>query len=118
VKRRRIVVETLIRAPREVVFDARFPHESLHESRVFGIPTRFDVRVVEAERPARYVDEATHRAFRMLRHVHEFIEVDGGTLMRDTVEYESPFGAMAGWVLRRFVKKRASALGVRRPCRR
>lgn len=109
-KRRRIVVETLIRAPREAVFDARFPREQAHDGRVFGIATRFDVRVTEVERPARYVDEATHRAFRMLRHVHEFIEVEGGTLMRDTLEYESPFGAVAGWVLRRFVKKRASAL--------
>ena len=106
----RIVVETLIHAPREVVFDARLPHESRHESRVFGVATRFDVRITELERPARYVDEATHRAFRMLRHMHEFIEVEGGTLMRDTLEYESPFGAIAGWFLRRFVRRRASAL--------
>ena len=109
-KRRRIVVETLIGAPREVVFDARLPRESLHVSRVLGIPTTFEVRITELERPARYVDEATHRAFRTLRHVHEFIEVEGGTLMRDTLEYESPFGAIAGWVLKRFVQKRASAL--------
>ena len=106
-----IVVETLIHAPREVVFDARTKDlDQLHEGRVFGIRTRFTVRVVEMQRPARYVDEATHRMFRTLRHVHEFENVDGGTLMRDTLEYDSPFGAIAGWFLKRFVRRRASAL--------
>jgi len=106
-----LVVETFIRAPRERVFDARTKElDRVHEGRVFGIRTRFTVHVVEMERPARYVDEARHRAFRRLRHVHEFEERDGGTLMRDTLEFDSPFGAIAGWFLKRFVKRRASAL--------
>jgi len=113
---RRLVVETLIHAPRERVFDARTKelpppgHSTTVEGRLFGIRTRFSVRVLELERPARYVDEATHPAFSRLRHVHEFEEVDGGTLMRDTLEYASPFGILAGWFLRRFVMRRASAL--------
>jgi len=105
------VVETLIHAPRDVVFDARTKDlDKVHEGRVFGMRTRFTVSVVEMQRPIRYVDEATHRAFRTLRHIHEFESVDGGTLMRDTLEYDSPFGAIAGWFLKRFVKRRASAL--------
>lgn len=108
---RRLVVETLLHAPRDVVFDARTKNlDQVHEGRVFGMRTRFTVRVVEMQRPSRYVDEATHRAFRTLRHIHEFESVGGGTLMRDTLEYDSPFGAIAGWFLRRFVKRRASAL--------
>lgn len=107
---RRIVVETLIRAPREIVYDARFPKDSAHEGRVFGFRTRFTVRVIEIRRPVRYVDEATHRAFRHLRHEHEFFEAAGGTLMRDTLEYDSVFGLAAGWILRRFVRRRALAL--------
>ena len=105
---RRIVVETLIHAPREVVFDARTA--MAHEGRVLGIRTRFTVRVIEMQRPLRYVDEATHPAFRSLRHVHEFFDADGGTLMRDTLEFASPFGVFAEWLLRRFVTRRASAL--------
>ncbi|HEY4641149.1 MAG TPA: hypothetical protein VII75_07370 [Thermoanaerobaculia bacterium] len=109
--RRTIVVETLIRAPRERVFDARTKDlDRIHDGRVLGLRTTFTVRVIEMQRPVRYVDEATHRMFRTLRHVHEFEEVDGGTLMRDTLEFESPFGAIAGWFLKRFVKRRASAL--------
>ena len=110
---RRIVVESLIHAPRDVVFDARTKGlDEVHEGRVLGIRTRFTVRVVEMQRPIRYVDEATHRAFRTLRHIHEFESVEGGTLMRDTLEYDSPFGAIAGWFLKRFVKRRAVSLAL------
>lgn len=106
-----IVVETLIRAPRERVFDARTKDlDRIHEGRVFGIRTTFSVRVIEMQRPLRYVDEATHRMFRRLRHTHEFEDVAGGTLMRDTLEFDSPCGPIAGWFLKRFVKRRASAL--------
>ena len=109
--KRVIVLETLIHAPRERVFDARTKDlDRVHEGRVFGIRTRFTVQVIELERPLRYVDDASHPAFRALRHVHEFFEADGGTLMRDTLEYESRFGAVAGWFLKRFVRRRALAL--------
>ena len=108
---RTLVVESLIHAPREVVFDARTRGlDRIHEGRVFGIRTQFSVRVIEMERPVRYVDEASHRAFRTLRHIHEFEDAPGGTLMRDTLEFDSPFGVVAGWFLRRFVRRRALAL--------
>lgn len=124
---RQFVVETLIPAPREVVFD-RVRDVGAHIVRVVppgrtsglleagdtatfaGILGRFTIHVIELERPVRRVDDATHPAFRTLRHVHEFFEADGGTLMHDTLEYESSFGAIAGWFLRRFVRRRASAL--------
>ena len=105
---RTLVVETLIRAPREVVFDARTRGlRNVGDTKSYP---RFHVRVTEMERPVRYVDEATHWAFRSLRHIHEFFDADGGTLMRDTLEFDSPFGAIAGWFLKRFVRRRASAL--------
>lgn len=135
---RRIVVETLIHAPREHVFDlsrdvdahmrsASFSRERAvppgrisglldlgdsvtFEGRHFGLRQRFTVHITEMQRPVRYVDEATHPAFRRLRHVHEFEEVAGATLMRDTLEYTSIFGILAGWFLRRFVTKKQSAL--------
>jgi ligand-binding SRPBCC domain-containing protein len=135
---RLIVVETLIHAPREVVFDlsrdvdahmrsASFSRERAippgrtsglleagdsvtFEGKHFGIRQSFTVHITEMERPMRYVDEATHRAFRRLRHVHEFEEVSGGTWMRDTLEFESRFGILAGWFLRRFVTRKQNAL--------
>jgi len=134
----RLVVETLIHAPREAVFDlsrdvdahmrsASFSRERAvppgrtsgllergdsvtFEGKHFGIRQRFTVHITEMERPIRYVDQATHRAFRRLRHVHEFEESGGGTLMRDTLEWTSPFGIFAGWFLRRFVTKKQREL--------
>jgi len=134
----RLVVETLIHAPREAVFDlsrdvdahirsASFSRERAvppgrtsgllergdsvtFEGKHFGIRQRFTVHITEMERPIRYINQATHRAFRRLRHVHEFEETAGGTLMRDTLEWTSPFGIFAGWFLRRFVTKKQREL--------
>src|SRR5258706_459157 len=134
----RIVVETLIHAPREIVFDlardigahthsASFSGEravppgrtsgllelgdsATFEGRHLGIRQRFTVRITKMQRPIRYTDEASHGALRNLRHVHEFEEAADGTLMRDTLEWTSPFGILTAWYLRRFVKKKQSAL--------
>jgi ligand-binding SRPBCC domain-containing protein len=134
----RIVVETLIHAPRDLVFDiardvdahmrsASFSGERAvppgrtsgmlelgdsvtFEGKHFGIRQRFTVTITEMSRPERYVDEAAHGAFRRLRHVHEFEESGGGTLMRDTLEWSSPFGFLAAWFLRRFVTRKQLAL--------
>ncbi|MEO7660622.1 MAG: SRPBCC family protein [Pyrinomonadaceae bacterium] len=58
----------------------------------FGMRQRLTVKVVEFERPRLFVDEMTEGRFRSFRHIHEFSTVEGGTLMRDTVEWVSPFG--------------------------
>ncbi len=133
-----IVVETLIQAPIEIVFDlsrdidahmrsASFSNERVvppgrmagllvegdivtFEGRHFGLRQRFTVKITSMDKPSRYVDEASHPAFRHLEHIHEFEERDGATLMRDTLRYESCFGAIAGWFLRRFVVKKQRAL--------
>ena len=58
----------------------------------FGMRQRLTVKVVEFERPRLFVDEMIDGRFKAFRHVHEFSERDGGTLMRDTLIWESPFG--------------------------
>ncbi|HUK33906.1 MAG TPA: hypothetical protein VLV86_08365, partial [Vicinamibacterales bacterium] len=65
------------------------------EGRHFGIRQRFTARIVEMRRPEFFIDEMVRGAFRWLRHVHEFEERDGGTLMRDTLEWRAPFGFIA-----------------------
>lgn len=115
-----IEVRTRIEAPREVCFDlaldvdahaesASFSREKLvspgklsgtlglgdlvcFEGVHFGVRQRFCARITEVERPGRFVDEMTDGVFRWLRHVHEFAEMDGGTLMIDTLEWEAPLG--------------------------
>jgi ligand-binding SRPBCC domain-containing protein len=116
----RIVVETLIAAAPAVCFDlardveahtrsAAFSRERVvgpgrttgllecgdvvtFEGVHFGIRQRFTARIVEMERPHRFVDELVKTAFSRMRHVHEFEEHPAGTLMRDTLDWTSPFG--------------------------
>jgi ligand-binding SRPBCC domain-containing protein len=115
-----VTIETLIHAPPEFCFDlardvsthaesAAFSGERVvepgrtsgllelgdlvtFEGRHFGIRQRFTARIVELERPRRFVDEMVRGAFKRLRHVHEFQPSDGSTVMRDILEWEAPFG--------------------------
>lgn len=68
--------------------------EVTFEARHFGLKWRLTARIVECDRPARFVDQMLRGPFRSLRHVHEFRECDGATEMIDTLEWESPLGVL------------------------
>jgi ligand-binding SRPBCC domain-containing protein len=115
-----IVIETFIHAPVELCFDlardvdahaesAAFSSERVvepgrthgllvvgdivaFEGRHFGMKQRFVARITALDRPQRFVDEMIQGAFKRLRHVHEFEFKNGVTTMRDTLEWEPPFG--------------------------
>ena len=116
-----VVVETHINAPLEVVFDLARDIElhcrtashtgeravagvtkgliGLNESVTFeawhlGLRHRLTARVTELVRPTRFVDEMTKGPFQWLKHVHEFSDNAGGTLMRDTIIWKSPLGVL------------------------
>ena len=133
-----IVVETLIAAPPEVCFDlaldvaahaesAAFSGERVvepgkltgglelgdlitFEGRHFGFRQRFTAKITEVDRPQRFVDEMVHGIFKWLRHVHEFHPRDGGTLMRDVLEWEAPFGFLLKRHMRWFVSTKQQHL--------
>ncbi len=133
-----IVVETLIAAPPDVCFDlaldvgahaesAAFSGERIvepgrlsgvlqlgdlvtFEGRHFGIRQRFTAKIVEIDRPRSFVDEMVHGIFKRLRHVHEFHPRDGGTLMRDVLEWEAPFGFLLKRHMRWFVTTKQQRL--------
>ena len=141
-----LVIETFIRAQREVVFDlardvdahnrsASFSHERCvepgrtegllelndlvtFEGVHFGIRQRFTAKIVGFDRPNVFIDELVKAAFKSMRHVHEFEQRDGGTLMRDTLDWISPFGILGVFAdkiavtrhLRRFVTRKQLAL--------
>jgi len=58
----------------------------------FGIRQRLTSRIVEFDRPRRFVDEMVKGAFASLRHVHEFFHDGTAVLMRDTLTWRSPLG--------------------------
>ncbi|HEX8154669.1 MAG TPA: SRPBCC family protein [Thermoanaerobaculia bacterium] len=60
----------------------------------FGMRQRVTAKIVEVDRPRRFVDELVQSAFERLRHVHDFIPRDGGTLMVDDLEWTAPLGIL------------------------
>ena len=64
----------------------------------FGIPFRMTSKIVEYEKPLRFVDEQTRGPFASWHHEHRFEESDGSTLMTDIVDYRSPMGAIGSVV--------------------
>ena len=55
--------------------------------RVHGWPVRWQTRIADWEPPVRFVDEQLRGPYRLWRHEHTFTEADGGTLVRDVVDY-------------------------------
>lgn len=64
----------------------------------FGIRQRLTVKVTAFERPNLFVDEMIEGKFKAFMHIHEFTPQDNGTLMRDTLEWTSPFGVLGKFV--------------------
>ena len=58
----------------------------------FGVPIRMTSRITEMQAPAFFVDEQVKGPFHRFRHVHEFTEDSGGTVMVERIEFEAPFG--------------------------
>lgn len=85
-------------------------------ARHFGIRFRLTTRISALERPSRFVDEQIRGPFRRFVHEHTFEEVDGGTVMTDTLTIASPvFGQLAERLvlvpyLRRLIRIRNAAL--------
>ncbi len=60
----------------------------------FGIKQRLTSRITRYERPHLFTDEMVRGTFRSFTHVHEFKNLDGGTIMLERFSYKSPFGLL------------------------
>ncbi|MBN8247085.1 MAG: SRPBCC family protein [Verrucomicrobia bacterium] len=116
-----IELATVIRAPRERVFDlARsidahrdsavgtgelavagvtrgligMGDEVTWEARHFGIRQRLTVRITAFEPPSHFQDIMISGVFRSMAHDHAFEVHPEGTLMRDRFEFSSPLGIL------------------------
>lgn len=129
------VLETYINAPAETCFgllrDPRIQAEPAPVitgefdvgqtvtfiSSKFGVRQNLTVRVIEFDRPRLVVDEMTEGTFKSFKHIHEFLSHDGGTLMRDTLIWVSPFGILGRIVdellLRRHLRTLVSTRNLR-----
>jgi ligand-binding SRPBCC domain-containing protein len=60
----------------------------------FGVRQRLTAKIIEMERPYRFVDVMIKGAFHSFRHTHTFESENDGTVMEDRFEYKSPFGVI------------------------
>jgi ligand-binding SRPBCC domain-containing protein len=136
-----IVVETLIAAPIELCFDLARDVEAhlktaaatderavdgktsglldlgdvvTFEAVHFGIRQQLTSKIVEFDRPSRFVDEMVKGAFASLRHVHEFVTDGNSVLMRDTLTWRSPLGFLGTLADKLFVEDHMRAFMVKK----
>ncbi len=55
--------------------------------RLHRIPLRWESEITAWEPPRRFVDEQRTGPYRLWIHEHQFLEHEGGTRVRDTVQY-------------------------------
>jgi len=67
--------------------------------RVHRIPIRWQSEITAWDPPHRFVDEQRRGPYRKWIHEHTFEAVDGGTLVRDRVQYAVP----GGWLVQKLL---------------
>jgi ligand-binding SRPBCC domain-containing protein len=71
------------------------------QARHLGVTQRMTVAITAFDRPRHFRDEMLKGAFRLFEHDHFFEDASAGgnvaTLMRDVLEFESPFGPVGRW---------------------
>jgi ligand-binding SRPBCC domain-containing protein len=81
-----------------------------YELALFRIPFRWRSLIETFEPESRFVDVQLDGPYRHWRHTHEFTDAPGGTVVRDTVEYEVPFGPAGEVVRALFVARQLRAV--------
>ena len=84
----------------------------------FGLRLRHRSRITAFDRPRHFQDAMVKGHFRSFVHDHLYTAERGGTLMRDVLEFASPYGPLGALVdhlvlgryLRRFLEARAAVL--------
>ncbi len=75
------------------------------EAKHLGVRQRLTSLITEYREPYLFVDEMQKGAFKTLKHTHEFEEINGNTVMTDTLCFEAPLGIIGRWVERIILKE-------------
>ncbi len=74
-----------------------------------GVPFKWQTRIESWQPESRFVDTQLKGPYQRWYHVHDFIPLGGGTLIRDRVSYKLPLGVLgatlAGWKVTGDVEK-------------
>lgn len=79
-----------------------------YKLRVKGFPVKWKSKIINWIDEKQFMDIQLEGPYSRWEHLHTFEPTEGGTLMKDTVDYELPFGALgriaAGWMVDKDVK--------------
>ena len=62
--------------------------------RLLGLPQMYESLITRYERPAFFQDTMVRGRFRRFQHDHQFIEIDGQTLLIDRMRFSLPLGVL------------------------
>ncbi|RZK48221.1 MAG: hypothetical protein EOO99_10955 [Pedobacter sp.] len=79
-------------------------------SPLFGIPLRWTTKITQVNPLVSFTDFQLKGPYKYWHHFHEFIPNEQGVLMRDTVEYELPFGILGDIAHRVLVKQKLAQI--------
>lgn len=75
-----------------------------YKLRVHGIPLRWRTRINEFIKNESFIDEQIRGPYKKWIHTHTFIDLKGGTLIKDEIIYKIPFGAVGQLLLSSFIR--------------
>ena len=102
----RITPEALhfeIRSPQPIAMRAGATID--YQLSLFGLKFHWRTLIESFAPDSGFVDVQTKGPYRSWRHSHAFSDAPGGTLVRDRVEYELPFGPLGELAHRLFVAR-------------
>jgi ligand-binding SRPBCC domain-containing protein len=76
-----------------------------YKLRLYGIPFHWRTLIETFDPPVSFSDVQLTGPYRRWHHLHEFLEVPGGTEMRDRVDYELPFPLFSPIIHPLFVRR-------------
>ncbi|MER3417210.1 MAG: CDP-paratose 2-epimerase [Gemmataceae bacterium] len=74
------------------------------------LPIAWTTKIVAWDPPKGFTDVQLRGPYRLWEHTHSFVNVAGGTLVRDVVRYALPFGALGRLAHRLWVRKDIEAI--------
>lgn len=75
-------------------------------SPLLNIPLKWRTRISQVELNRSFTDFQEKGPYKYWNHLHEFIPNKDGVLIKDTVDYELPFGILGNIAHRVYVKKK------------
>ncbi|MCZ2100183.1 MAG: SRPBCC family protein [Chitinophagales bacterium] len=79
-------------------------------SPILGFPLKWKTKITQVDRLKNFTDYQQKGPYKYWNHFHEFIPNGDGVLMKDTVDYELPFGFLGNIAHALLVKKKLESI--------